>query len=51
MINYGLSGKKAVKKHIDDPNHQKNMKTVMSNEAFQDFLTFIHEFGIIWIFK
>ena len=24
---YGSSGKKAVKKHSDDPNHQKNMKT------------------------
>ena len=28
-IKYGSSGKKAVKKHSDDPNHQKNMKTVI----------------------
>ena len=28
-IKYGSSGKKAVKKHSDDPIHQKNMKTVI----------------------
>ena len=32
-IKYGSSGKKAVKKQSDNPNHQKNMKTVILNEV------------------
>ena len=32
-IKYGSSGKKAVKKHSDNPNHQKNMKTIILNEV------------------